>query len=70
MAANAVLGSPRLKRGTFTLEALFQSGQDVVRIAITGGTGKYEGASGGIRSISGRNTSRDVFHLITDRLNS
>jgi hypothetical protein len=61
----ACQGAYGLKRGTITVQAVFKGGADVVRIAITGGTGKYEGASGSIRSISGENRSRDVFHLIT-----
>jgi hypothetical protein len=57
-------GAFSLRQGTITLEASFRGGDDVVNIAITGGTGVYEGAQGSVRSIFRQGRTVDVVHLL------
>ena len=56
-------GGYLFKHGTLDLEALFRPASGV-KIGITGGTGVYAGASGTVRSISGKNRSVDTIHLL------
>ena len=56
-------GAYRFKRGTLALEALLH-GNGNLTIAVTGGTGVYEGASGSVNSISRRNRTIDQIHLL------
>jgi hypothetical protein len=59
-------GTFELSRGTLHLEALVRFRQDTIRGAITGGTGAFEGASGGITFDNRRRTSVDTVHFDTD----
>ena len=59
-------GAFQLSGGTLLLEALVRFGQDTVRGAVTGGTGAYEGASGGVTFDNRRRTSVDTVHFDTD----
>ena len=51
-----------LARGTITAVAFIGRGGQ--KIAVTGGTGVYEGATGSIKSTERRGGSVDVFHLL------
>ena len=53
----------RLKGGRLALMATIDFSKDVTRIAIVGGTGVYEGATGSIVSVSRNNGSADTVHL-------
>ncbi len=59
-------GTFELSRGTLHLEALVRFRQDTIRGAITGGTGAFEGASGGVTFDNRRRTSVDTIHFDTD----
>jgi hypothetical protein len=59
-------GAFKLSGGTLTLEAVVTFSQDPIRGAITGGTGAYEGASGGVTFDNRRRTSVDTVHFDTD----
>jgi hypothetical protein len=59
-------GTFELSRGMFHLEALVRFRQDTIRAAITGGTGAFEGASGGVTFDNRRRTSVDTIHFDTD----
>jgi hypothetical protein len=59
-------GTFELRRGTLHLEALVRFSQDTIRGAITGGTGAFEGASGGVTFDNRARTSVDTIHFDTD----
>jgi hypothetical protein len=59
-------GTFELSRGQLHLEALVRFSQDTVTGAITGGTGAFEGASGGVTFDNRRRTSVDTIHFDTD----
>jgi allene oxide cyclase-like protein len=59
-------GAFKLPRGTITLEAVVLFAEDTIRGAVTGGTGAYEGASGGVTFDDRRRTSVDTIHFDTD----
>jgi hypothetical protein len=59
-------GTFELSRGTLHLEALVRFSQDTIRGALTGGTGAFEGASGGVTFDNRRRTSVDTIHFDTD----
>ena len=56
-------GAYALKRGSITAQASFGAGRPE-RIAVTGGTGVYEGAEGSVKSTERRGRSTVVIHLI------
>jgi hypothetical protein len=55
-----------LRRGTIHFKALVRFNQDPIVGAITGGSGAFEGASGGVTFDNRRRTSRDTIHFDTD----
>ena len=59
-------GAFRLRRGRLFLEALVSFRDDPIVAAVTGGTGAFEGASGGITFDNRRRTSVDTVHFDTD----
>ena len=59
-------GAFRLRRGRLFLEALVTFRDDPIVAAVTGGTGAFEGASGGITFDNRRRTSVDTVHFDTD----
>ena len=59
-------GSFRLSTGTLHFEALVTFADDPIEGAITGGTGAFEGASGGVSFDNRRRTSVDTVHFDTD----
>jgi hypothetical protein len=59
-------GSFRLSRGRLFLEALVTFADDPIVGAITGGTGAFEGASGGITFDNRPRRSVDTVHFDTD----
>jgi hypothetical protein len=59
-------GAFRLSGGTLTFDAVVTFSQDPIRGAVTGGTGAYEGASGGVTFDNRRRTSVDTVHFDTD----
>jgi hypothetical protein len=59
-------GAFKLRGGTLSVEAVVAFSQDTIRGAVTGGTGAYEGASGGVRFDNRRRTSVDTLHFDTD----
>jgi hypothetical protein len=58
-------GNYVLRDGTIAVSAAFRGSQSNVRIAVTGGTGAYEGARGSVdsRETTG-NATRDTVHLL------
>jgi hypothetical protein len=64
-AALHCVGTMGLKGGQLALDTRLKGFGRVTKIAITGGTGAYEGARGSITSIERRNnTSLDTIHLL------
>jgi hypothetical protein len=59
-------GTFELSKGQLHLEALVRFSQDTIRGAITGGSGAFEGASGGVTFDNRRRTSVDTIHFDTD----
>lgn len=59
-------GAFRLSRGTLHLAALVTFRDDPIVGAITGGTGAFEGASGGVTFDNRRRRSVDTIHFDTD----
>jgi hypothetical protein len=55
-------GSDRFKNGTLALEALFSGGG--LKIAVTGGTGIYQGASGSVGSVQKPHRTIDTVNLV------
>jgi hypothetical protein len=59
-------GTFELARGVLYLDALVRFSQDTIRGAITGGSGAFEGASGGVTFDNRRRTSVDTVHFDRD----
>ena len=55
-----------LRRGTLHLKALVRFNQDRIVGAVTGGSGAFEAASGGVTFQNRRRTSVDTVHFDTD----
>jgi hypothetical protein len=55
-----------LRRGTIHFKALVRFNEDPIEGAITGGSGVFEAASGGVTFDNRRRTSRDTIHFDTD----
>ena len=56
-------GAYALKRGSITAQATFGAGRPE-RIAVTGGTGVYEGAAGSVKDTERRGTTTVRIHLL------
>ncbi|MFK8908290.1 allene oxide cyclase barrel-like domain-containing protein [Streptomyces sp. YS-3] len=62
---NCVL-SLRLPDGQLTAQSLWTEGSDTVRMAVTGGTGAYRGASGEL-TCNNIQTPHETYHIVLDR---
>jgi hypothetical protein len=56
-------GAYALKRGSITAQGTFGAGRPE-RVAVTGGTGLYEGATGSVKSTERRGTTTVRIHLL------
>jgi hypothetical protein len=64
-AASTCTGGFGLAGGTLEAQATRRGDQRITRIAIVGGTGIYDGASGSVTSVSSGNApARDTFHVV------
>ena len=57
-------GELRLADGTMTAHGSFRGSDNPVVVAVTGGTGNYEGASGTLTTADQGNTTTDTVHLV------
>lgn len=62
---NCVL-SLQLPDGQLTAQSLWTEGSDTVRMAVTGGTGAYRGASGEL-TCNDIQTPHETYHIVLDR---
>ncbi|EYT81979.1 hypothetical protein CF54_16115 [Streptomyces sp. Tu 6176] len=65
ITTNCVL-SVRLPEGQLTAQSLWVKGSDTVRMAVTGGTGVYRGATGEL-ACNDIQTPRETYHIVLDR---
>ncbi|MDO0929405.1 hypothetical protein QQY24_29825 [Streptomyces sp. TG1A-8] len=65
VTTNCVL-SVQLPDGQLTAQSLWTKGTDTVRMAVTGGTGAYRGATGEL-TCNDIQTPRETYHIVLDR---
>ncbi|MFF8592999.1 hypothetical protein ACF061_16490 [Streptomyces sp. NPDC015220] len=65
ITTNCVL-SVRLPDGQLTAQSLWTKGSDTVRMAVTGGTGAYRGATGEL-TCNDIQTPHETYHIVLDR---